>query len=125
MWWVASLWGVYITVGKKKVLQVTLQLIVFLHCDCYQKVAWLAKLQLVVYMVQFIVTQLQLCWNHSFSTIMQLHYNYNHNVMLTLIIFIHPLKFDTWHYKIKMYFKKYWFPSFIMIVDGPKLWHMA
>jgi hypothetical protein len=30
---------------------------------------------------------------------MQLHYNYNHNVMLMQVIFIHPLKFDTWHYE--------------------------
>jgi len=30
--------------------------------------------------------------------------------------------FGTYH----IFFSKYWFPSFIMIVnDGPKLWHMA
>jgi len=30
---------------------------------------------------------------------MELHYNYNHNAMLTLLIFNQPLKFDTWHYE--------------------------
>ncbi len=43
-----------------------------------------------------------------FSTNMQLH-NYNHDVMLTLLIFIHPLKFDTWYYEnfwIKMFFER-------------------
>jgi len=40
---------------------------------------------------------------------MQLHYNYNHNVMLTLLIFIHLLKIDTWHndeFWIKFFFLK-------------------
>jgi hypothetical protein len=49
--------------------------------------------------LQLIVTQLQLCQNHSFSTIVQLHYNSNHNIMLTLVIFIHPLKLDMRHYE--------------------------
>jgi hypothetical protein len=40
---------------------------------------------------------LQFNWNNLFSTTLQFHYNYNHNIMLTLLIFIHPLKFDTWH----------------------------
>jgi hypothetical protein len=34
-----------------------------------------------------------------FSTIMQLHYNYTHNVMLTSLIVIHLLKYDMWHYE--------------------------
>jgi len=37
--------------------------------------------------------------NHTFSTTMQPHYNYSHDVMLTLIIFIPPLKLDMWHYE--------------------------
>jgi len=57
-----------------------------------KQIAKVAKLQLIV-------TQLQLCRNHSFSTIVQLHYNYNHNIMLTLIFFIHPLKLNMWHYE--------------------------
>jgi len=43
--------------------------------------------------MQLIAIQLQLCQNNSFSTTMQFHYNYNHNVMLTMPIFMHPLKF--------------------------------
>jgi hypothetical protein len=43
--------------------------------------------------------QLQFYLNNSFSIIMQFHYNYSHNVMLTLLIFIHPLKFDMWFYE--------------------------
>jgi hypothetical protein len=30
---------------------------------------------------------------------MQLHYNCTHDVMLTPLIFIHPLKSNTWHYE--------------------------
>jgi hypothetical protein len=46
-----------------------------------------------------ITTQLQLCQNNSFSSTMQLHYNYTHDVMLTSLIIIHLLKFKTWHYE--------------------------
>jgi len=42
---------------------------------------------------------MQLCQNHSFSTIMQFHYNYTHGVILTSLIVIHLLKFDMWHYE--------------------------
>jgi hypothetical protein len=65
-----------------------------------QQVAWVVKLQLTIYVVQLIATQLQVGQNHSFSTIMQFHYNYNHNIMLTLVIFIHPLKLEMWHYEV-------------------------
>jgi hypothetical protein len=44
-------------------------------------------------------TQLQLNQNNSFSTIIQLHYNYTNNVMLTSLIVIHLLKYDTLHYE--------------------------
>jgi len=57
-------------------------------------------LQLTIYMMQFIVTQLQLNQNNSFSTMMQVHYNRNHDVMLTSLIVIHLLKYDKWHYEI-------------------------
>jgi hypothetical protein len=43
---------------------------------------------------------LQLNQNNSFSTIMKLHYNYTHDVILMSLIIIHLLKFDTWHYEI-------------------------
>jgi hypothetical protein len=39
-----------------------------------------------------IATQLQLCLNNSFSTTMQLHYNYTYDVMLTSLIVIHIKK---------------------------------
>jgi len=47
-------------------------------------------------MVQLIATELQLFQNNSFSTTMQLH-NYTHDVMLTSLIVIHLLNYDTWH----------------------------
>jgi hypothetical protein len=81
-------------------------------------------------MVQLIATQLQLNQNNSFSTIMQLHYNCTHDVMLISLIIIYLLKYDMWHYEFLKhkndFFSKYWSSSFIMIVnDGLKLWHMA
>jgi hypothetical protein len=36
----------------------------------------------IVYMVQFIAIQLQLYQNNSFSTIIQLNYNYTHDVLM-------------------------------------------
>jgi hypothetical protein len=51
----------------------------------------IAKLQLTIYTVQFITTQLQFSQNNSFLTTIQLHYNYTHDVMLTSLIVIHLL----------------------------------
>jgi hypothetical protein len=48
--------------------------------------------------LQFIIIQLQLCHNNSFSTTMQLPYDYNHNVIL-MSFFIHQSKFNMWHYE--------------------------
>jgi hypothetical protein len=62
------------------------------------KAAELQELQLIVYTVQLITTQLQLCHNNSLSTTMLLPYDYNHNVMLTSFS-IHPSKFNTSHYE--------------------------
>jgi hypothetical protein len=81
----------------------------------------LHELQLIIYSLQF-------NQNNSFSITMQLHYNCTHAIMLISFIVIHLLKFDTWHDEFFLYnfFSKYWFPSFIMIVnDGPKLWHVT
>jgi len=64
-----------------------------------EQVAWNAKLQLIVYMVQFIAIQLQFNQNNSFSTIIPLHYNYTHDVMPMSIIIIHLLKFNMWQYE--------------------------
>jgi hypothetical protein len=57
------------------------------------------ELQLTIYMVQLIVIQLQLSQNNLFSTTMQFHYNYTHDVMLISLIVIHLLKFGMWHYE--------------------------
>jgi hypothetical protein len=43
-------------------------------------------------------TQSQLNQNNSFSTFMQHHYIYTHDVNMTSLIIIHLLKIDTWHY---------------------------
>ncbi len=42
---------------------------------------------------------LQFNQNNLFSTTIQLHYNYTHDVMLMSLIVIHILKYDTWHYE--------------------------
>jgi hypothetical protein len=65
----------------------------------------LQKLQLIIYMVQLITIQLQLYHNNFFSTTMQLPYDYIHNVML-LSFFIHPSKFNMWHYEDLSWFLK-------------------
>jgi hypothetical protein len=56
-------------------------------------------LQFTIYIVQLIAIQLQLNQNNSFSTIIQLHYNYTHHVMLASLIIIHLLKYNMWHYE--------------------------
>jgi hypothetical protein len=48
--------------------------------------------------MQFIAIHLQLYRNNSFSTTMQLPYDYNHNVML-MSLSIHTAKSNTWHYE--------------------------
>jgi hypothetical protein len=61
-------------------------------------------------MMQFIATQLQLSQNNSFSTTMQLHYNYTHDVKLMSLIVIQLSKFDTWHYEdfwTQLFFQKH------------------
>jgi hypothetical protein len=93
-----------------------------------KQVAWVVGLQLIVYTVQLIVTQLQLCQNNSFSTTMQLHHNCTHDVMLTSLIVIHPFKFNTWHYE---YFWIFFFGNIhlhhplwlLMMVWNCDMWH--
>jgi hypothetical protein len=43
--------------------------------------------------------QLQLNQNNSFSTIIQFHYKYTHDVMLMSLIVIHLLKSNMWQYE--------------------------
>ncbi len=64
-----------------------------------EQFAWVAQLQLTIYTMQFIVTQLQLSQNNSFSTSIQFHYNYTLDIMLTSLIIIHLLKSNMWHYE--------------------------
>ncbi len=87
----------------------------------------LQKLQLAIYIVQLIITQLQLCCNNSFSTIMQLPYDYNHNVKLTSF-FIHPSKFNQWYYEDFSWF--FWnidihHPLWLFVLNGFQLWQVA
>jgi len=53
------------------------------------KLQELHELQFTVYTMQFITTQLQLCHNNSFSTTMQLPYDYYNNIMLMSFSSIH------------------------------------
>jgi hypothetical protein len=74
-----------------------------------------------------ITTQLQLCHNNSFSTIMQFPYDYNDNVMLTSF-FIHPWKFNTWHYEDFSWFFKninIHHPLWLFVLNGLGLSHMT
>ncbi len=87
----------------------------------------IGHLQLTVYMVQFIITQLWVCRNNSCSTTMQPPYEYNHNVML-MSFFIHPSNFNTWHYEDFLRF--FWnidihHPLWLFLLNGFGLWHVA
>ncbi len=108
-----------------------LQLIVFICCKCYQISCKSCKSCNSLYIqcnsLQLITTQLQLCHNNSFSTTMQLPYDYNHNVTLTSF-FIHPSKFNTWHYED--FFSVFWnidihHALWLFGLDGLGLWHVA
>jgi len=59
--------------------------------------------------------------------LLQLHYNYNHNIILMLLIFTHPLEFDTQHYEDLIKF--FWSIDFhrllwlLMTVQNYNTWH--
>jgi hypothetical protein len=95
---------------RKGVLQLALQFNFWIAKDicnslylyivsAHKQLVWVAKLQLTIYMVEFIITQLQLSQKKSFSTTIQLHYNHTHDVMSMSIIIIYLLKSNTWHYE--------------------------
>jgi hypothetical protein len=95
---------------KKGVLQLALQLNFWIVEDICNslylyimnvngQVTWIVKLQLAIYTMQLIATQLQFYQNNMFSITMQFHYNYTHDVMLMSLIVIHLLKYDIWHYE--------------------------
>jgi hypothetical protein len=95
------------------------------------QITWIAKLQRTVYMVKLIAIQLQINQNNLFSTVMQLHYNYTHDVMFTSLIVIHPLKFNMWHYEDFWTYKLFYFWNIdlhhplwlLMIVWDCNIWH--
>jgi len=64
-----------------------------------------AKLQFTIYIVQLITSQLQLS-QHIFN-IIQLHYNYTHDVMLMSLIVIHLLNLTHDIMKIFRHKKKF------------------
>jgi hypothetical protein len=119
--WGNSLW-------KKKCF-VTKLAIQFLSCIKHLKlivnaIRQVARVATHHMTIQLITTQLQLCHNNFFS--MQLPYDYNHNVMLTSF---HPsIKIE--HMALWRFFTiflKYWYPlpSWLLVLDGFGLWHMA
>ncbi len=90
---------------------------VFCNWPCNSNLSCIRHLQLTIYIVQLITTQLQLCCNNSFSTTMQLPYDYNHNVIL-MSFFIHLSKFNTWHYDIHR-------PLWSFVLNDLGLWHVT
>jgi hypothetical protein len=97
---------------KKGVLQLALQLNFWVASDTYNS----PYIQ---------CNSIQLCHNNVFSSIMQLPYDYIHNVMLTSF-FIHPSKFNMRHYEdFSWFFLKYWYPSSIMIIRFQWSWIMT
>jgi hypothetical protein len=111
----------------KKKLQLALQLNSLVATNI-----WYSLYLYVVSANKKIAWVVKLCENNSFSTIMQLHNNYTHDVTMRSLIAIHPLKSNMWDYNFKFldinfyFYLKYWSPLSIMIVnDGLRLWHMA
>jgi hypothetical protein len=103
-------WNSTSTMKKMGVFQLALQLNFWVAKDicnslylyvvnANRQVAWVVELQLVIYIMQLIVTQLQLCQKDSFSFIIQFHYNYTHDVMSMSLIVIYLLTYDTWYYE--------------------------
>ncbi len=96
-----------------------------------KQVAWIVELQFTIYIVQPIAIQLQLNQNNSFSTIIQLHYNCTHNVMLMSLIVINLLNFDAWHYEKNWTWKWFSFQNIdlhyslwlLMVVRNCDTWH--
>jgi hypothetical protein len=75
-----------------------LQFIVFLHCECHRTSCMSCRIAIHCIYDEFHYNTITTILKP--LTTMQLHYNYSHNIMLTLIFFIHPLKLDMWHYEI-------------------------
>ncbi len=69
---------------------------VFCNCPCNSLYLYVVNVnrQICIW-----CNSLQLYQNNSFSTTMQLYYNYTHDVMLMSLIVIHLLKSNMWHYE--------------------------
>jgi hypothetical protein len=96
-----------------------------LHID-----AWWVLTTKLHELLQFIVYTVQLCQNNSFSINMQLRYNHTHDFMLTSLIVIHLLKYDTWHYKkLGINYILFWNIDLhcplclLMMIWGCDMWH--
>jgi hypothetical protein len=93
--WISHMQYKYMHYEKKGVLQLALQLTIFLCCEWY----WTSCMNCKVATRHiYSATQLQLC--RTTSTTMQLHYNYSHNVMLTSI--------KTWHVALWRFLDFFW-----------------
>jgi hypothetical protein len=95
---------------KKRCFATTLQFnfwVTMTICNSLYSMLWvlldklheLQKLKFIIYTMQLVAIQLQFSWNNSFSTTMQFHHIYSHKIMLMLLFFFYPLKFDMWHNK--------------------------
>jgi hypothetical protein len=99
-----------------------LQLTVFICYKCYRTGCKSCNSS---YM-QLITTQLQLCSSNSFSTTMQLPYDYNHDVMLTSFLSIHRNLTCT----MKFFHDFFWnidihHPLWLFVLNGFHLWLVA
>ncbi len=72
---------------------------IFTPMNVIRQIAWVARNAThLIYnhnLVQLVATQLQF-YHNFFSTTMQLHYDYNYNVMM-MSFYIHSSKINTWH----------------------------
>jgi hypothetical protein len=87
-------------------------------------------LQLTMYTMQLIAIQLQFRQNNLFATIMQLHYNSTHDVILTLTIVIHILNLTCsimnifWHNLFSQNIDLHCPLWLLMMVRDCDMWHL-
>ncbi len=89
------------TMKKRGVLQLALQLTMFIHCECYRTSCKSCKSYNLPYIWCNSITTL----SQKLFSIMQFPYDYNYNVMLMWFLSIHQ-KFNTWHYEDFLWFFK-------------------
>jgi len=122
---------------KKGVLQLALQLTFWVASDTCNS-PYLYVMNVIRQVAKVTRIELTILWCNSYNSIttllQQLIFNYyvtphdyNHNVML-MSFFIHPSKFNTWHYEIFWWF--FWNidihrPLWFFVLHGFGLWHVA